>query len=70
MSLTSIAQKSVTQTFFVQKPGLRTGDFMIMVPQDRRWENMITEIYGERARIVSRYAIKKEPDIFALGIRV
>ncbi len=46
------------------KPGLRTGDFMIMVPQDRRWENMITQIYGERARIVSRYAIKKEPDIF------
>ena len=46
------------------KPGWCKGNFRILVPQDRAWEDRILEIYGEKAKITSRYAIKKEPDIF------
>lgn len=46
------------------KPGWCTQNFMIMVPQNKHWQNIITQLYGERAKIISRYAIKKEPDIF------
>lgn len=46
------------------KPDWRTQDFMIMVPQNEDWKNTITEFYGNRAKVVSRYATKKEPDIF------
>lgn len=46
------------------KPDWCTQSFMIMVPQDEQWLKMITDFYGERAKIISRYAIKKEPDIF------
>ena len=38
--------------------------FMIMVPQDQAWGNMIEEILGKKAKKTVRYAIKKEPDIF------
>lgn len=46
------------------KPDWCTQNFMIMVPQDERWEKMITQHYGEKAKVVCRYAIKKEPDVF------
>lgn len=46
------------------KPGRRTQDFIIMVPQNEDWKNSIVEFYGDRAKIVSRYATKKEPDVF------
>ncbi len=46
------------------KPGWCRQDFMIMVPQNKLWQNIITEFYKEKAKIISRYAIKKEPDIF------
>lgn len=46
------------------KPNWCTQDFIIMVPQSEGWKRAITEFYGDRANIVSRYAIKKEPDIF------
>lgn len=49
------------------RPELCVQDFMILVPQDVRWQEMITHFYGERARLISRYAIKKEPDIFDKG---
>lgn len=42
--------------------GLR--EFVIMVPQNEEWEGLIGECYGENAKKVIRYAIKKEPDIF------
>ncbi len=38
--------------------------FIIMVPQNRAWGELIEECYGEKAKKVTRYAIKKEPDIF------
>lgn len=46
------------------KPDWCTQDFMIMVPQNEEWKKMITQLYGNKAKIVSRYATKKEPDIF------
>lgn len=60
-------------TFFAEKPNIEivsykpdwcTQNFMIMVPQNENWQNTITHFYGEKAKIVSRYATKKEPDIF------
>lgn len=46
------------------KPDWCTQNFMIMVPQNEHWQTTITRFYGERAKIVSRYATKKEPNIF------
>lgn len=46
------------------KPAWCTQSFMIMVPQNKHWETIITQCYGEKANIISRYAIKKEPYIF------
>ncbi|MDO4324042.1 MAG: GNAT family N-acetyltransferase [Lachnospiraceae bacterium] len=60
-------------TFFAGKPNIElvsykpdecTQNFMIMVPQDVHWQKTILHFYGSRAKIISRYAIKKEPDIF------
>lgn len=41
-------------------------DFIIMVPQNNDWAELIEECYGEKAKKVTRYAIKKEPDIFEI----
>lgn len=46
------------------KPVWCTQTFMIMVPQNEPWKSLITQFHGEKAKIVSRYAIKKEPHIF------
>ncbi len=46
------------------KPAGCQQDFVIMIPQTDEWATLIEEVYGERARKVERYAIKKEPDIF------
>lgn len=60
-------------TFFAGKPNMElvsykpvwcTQTFMIMVPQNEPWKSLITQFHGEKAKIVSRYAIKKEPHIF------
>ena len=37
---------------------------IIMVPQNESWKNMITDFYGKRAAVITRYATKKEPHIF------
>ena len=42
----------------------KSRSFMIMVPQNNEWADMIKVCYGENAREVTRYAIKKEKDIF------
>ena len=63
-------------TFFTGKPNLELvshkpdrckQDFMIMVPQTEPWKDMIVRFYGEKAKVVSRYAIKKEPEVFDRG---
>lgn len=46
------------------KPDWCTQDFMIMVPQNENWKNTIMQVYEDKAMIVSRYAMKKEPNIF------
>ena len=50
------------------KPDWCTQDFIIMVPQNKDWQNTIVNYYGNRAKIVSRYATKKEPDVFKKGL--
>lgn len=39
-------------------------DFMIMVPQNHSWEEVIEGCYQDKAKKVTRYALKKEPGIF------
>lgn len=46
------------------KPEWCVQDFIIAVPQNEQWADMIETHFGDRAEKVVRYAIKKEPDIF------
>lgn len=46
------------------KPESCGQDFMIMVPQNEAWAELIEKCYGDRATKVTRYAFKKEPGIF------
>lgn len=39
-------------------------DFIIMVPQNEEWGKVIEKCYGDKAKKVTRYAIKKESDVF------
>lgn len=59
--------------FFAGKPAAELAaykpkgckkDFMIMIPPNEEWAALIEACYGEKAKKVTRYAIKKEPDIF------
>ena len=46
------------------KPEAYRDDFIIMVPQNASWAERIERCYTDRAKKVTRYAIKKEPGIF------
>lgn len=46
------------------KPKWCRQDFMIAVPQNDQWAELIESCYADRAKKVIRYAMKKEPDIF------
>ena len=46
------------------KPESCKQDFMIMVPQNDKWADLIETCYGKNAKKVSRYAIKKEKEVF------
>lgn len=46
------------------KPEWCVQDFMIMVPENDEWTKLIVDCYQEKAKRVTRYAIKKERDIF------
>lgn len=46
------------------KPEGCEKDFIIMIPQNEEWAALIEACYGEGAKKVTRYAIKKEPDVF------
>ena len=35
-----------------------------MIPQNAKWADLIEKCYGNKAKKVTRYAIKKETDIF------
>ena len=49
-----------------RKPADYKSDFIIMVPENEDWADMIERQYGDGAKRVSRYAIRKEPEIFEL----
>lgn len=46
------------------KPAHLTQDFMIMMPENEDWCMLIEECYGDRATKVTRYALKKDGDVF------
>ncbi len=46
------------------KPDICNSDFIIMVPQNKNWADLIVKSYGDKAKAVTRYAIKKEKNIF------
>ena len=41
--------------------------FVIMVPQNAEWAKLIERCYGDKAKKVSRYAMKKEKGIFDIS---
>lgn len=43
---------------------LKDRDYMILVPQNEAWQQAVTTFFGDAARIVSRFATKKEPEVF------
>lgn len=46
------------------KPDWCKQEFIIAVPQNEQWADMIENCFGDRAKKVLRYAIKKEQDVF------
>lgn len=48
----------------MSKPEWCKQGFIIMVPQNEEWAEIIECCFGEKAKKVTRYAIKKEPDVF------
>lgn len=48
----------------LNKPVDYKSDFIIMVPQTPAWGELIEQVYMGRAKKITRYAIKKEPDAF------
>lgn len=53
--------------FLKFRPESWKQEFMIVIPQNDEWAELIEEFYGNRARKVTRYAVKKEKDIFDIG---
>jgi GNAT superfamily N-acetyltransferase len=50
------------------KPSGMHSDFIIMVPKDEAWSEAIESVWKSSARRRSRYAIKKEPDVFDIEV--
>lgn len=46
------------------KPETCKQDFIIMVPQDNNWAELIEMCYADKAKKVTRYAFKKHPGTF------
>lgn len=46
------------------KPESCEQDFIIMVPENDEWACLIEKCYGKKAKKVTRYALKKENNIF------
>lgn len=55
---------SPNKELVLYKPDECRQDFIIMIPQDEKWAKLIEKNYDIKAKKVSRYAIKKEFDIF------
>ena len=52
------------EELILYKPKDRIKNFIIMVPQNEKWAELIESVYGDKANRVNRYAIKKEGDVF------
>ena len=46
------------------KPESFIGDFIIFTPQNKEWEKLIMDCYQDKAKKITRYAMKKEKDVF------
>lgn len=46
------------------KPPWCRQEFLIMIPQSEAWAGLVEGCYGERAVRVTRYAMRKEPEVF------
>ena len=53
-----------TEEIVMLKPESYKKDFVVMVPQNEEWAKLIEKCYGEKAKKVTRYAIKKEYGVF------
>ena len=57
-------------SFFAGKPSRELvfmdhhRTYSILVPQTEEWEALILDAFGDRAAVITRYATKKEPDVF------
>lgn len=49
------------------KPKSCKQDFMIMIPQNDEWGKLIEQCYGDKAKKITRYAIKKEQNNFDIA---
>lgn len=47
---------------FLEKIDAR--DFIIIIPQNEKWGKLIESCYGNRTERITRYALKKEKDVF------
>ncbi len=46
------------------KPPHLTQDFMIMMPENEAWCQLVEKCYKEKAKKVTRYALQKDGDVF------
>ncbi|MFA9378742.1 MAG: GNAT family N-acetyltransferase [Lachnotalea sp.] len=53
-----------SEELVLYKPNDCKNDFIIMVPQNDKWAEMIRRLYRDKAKQVKRYAIKKEQHVF------
>ncbi len=60
---TFVAGKPETE-FIAYRPDECKKNFRIIVPQNESWKNKIIDFYGEKAKLITRYALKKEPHVF------
>ena len=57
-------------SFFAGKPSRELvfmdhrRTYSILVPQNEEWKALILDAFGDRAAAITRYATKKEPDVF------
>ncbi|GKX66431.1 GNAT family N-acetyltransferase [Inconstantimicrobium mannanitabidum] len=54
----------VNNELILNKPDYYKSNFVIMIPQHNEWSKQIEQTYREGAKKISRYAIKKEPNVF------
>lgn len=55
---------AANQELVSYKPDWCEQDFIIMTASSPEWFGVIEKVYGNRAKKVSRYAFKKEPEVF------